>query len=163
MTDWVHLQCNFVVFILKTFTRIIHITDFLPSRELLIDIQLPDGKIMPAGTTYCIDLASLQLNKCVWGEDVLEFNPDRFETTLTVRHPWKPYFKNIPFSAGRRNCIGQGFAIQEMKIMMLRVCSRLQVENEIIEKDADCDRPILKQEFLWKMKSNSLKQRFSYL
>ena len=38
---------------------------------------------MPAGTTYCIDLASLQLNKCVWGKDVLEFNPDRFETTRT--------------------------------------------------------------------------------
>ena len=68
---------------MKTFPRIIHITDFLPSRELLIDIQLPDGKIMPAGTTYCIDLASLQLNKCVWGEDVLDFNPDRFETTRT--------------------------------------------------------------------------------
>ena len=83
MTDLFYLQCNFVIFILKTFLRIIHITDFLPSRELLTDIQLPDGKIMPAGTTYCIDLASLQLNKCVWGKDVLEFNPDRFETTRT--------------------------------------------------------------------------------
>lgn len=70
-------------FILKTFVRIIHITDFLPSREALIAIQLPDGQIMPAGTTYCIDLASLQLNKRVWGEDVLKFNPDRFQTTKT--------------------------------------------------------------------------------
>ena len=80
-----------------------------------------------------------------------------------VGHPGKLLFKNIPFSAGRRNCIGQGFAIQEMKIMMLRVCSRLRIENEIIEKDAECDRPIIRQEFLWKMKPNSLKQRFSYL
>jgi len=109
---------------------------------------------MPAGTTY---LAALQLNKRVWGEDVLEFNPDRFETIKTHT------YQNIPFAAGRRNCIGQGFAIQEMKIMILRVCSRLRVENEIIEKDADCERPILKQEFLWKMKPNSLKQHFSYL
>ena len=80
-----------------------------------------------------------------------------------VGPPGKLLFKNIPFSAGRRNCIGQGFAIQEMKIMMLRVCSRLRVENKIIEKDAECDRPIIRQEFLWKMKPNSLKQRFSYL
>ena len=70
-------------FILKTFVRIVHIADFIPSREVLIDIQLPDGQIMPAGTTYCIDLAALQLNKRVWGDDVLEFNPNRFETTKT--------------------------------------------------------------------------------
>ena len=71
--------------------------------------------------------------------------------------------KNIPFSAGRRNCIGSGFAMQEMKIMLLRICSRLKIENEIIEKDAEVDRPVLKQKLLWKLKPNSLNQRFTYI
>ena len=69
-----------------TFFRLVHITDFLPSRETLIDIQLPDGQIMPAGTTYCIDLASVQLNKTAWGDDVLDFNPNRFQATRTHTH-----------------------------------------------------------------------------
>ena len=75
----------------------------------------------------------------------------------------RTYQKSIPFSAGRRNCIGSGFAMQEMKIMLLRICLRLKIENEIIEKDVDVDRPFMKQYLLWKVKPNSLNQRFTYL
>ena len=53
--------------------------------------------------------------------------------------------------------------MQEMKIMLLRICSRLKIENEVIAKDVDVDRPFMKQNFLWKLKQNSLNQRFTYL
>ena len=75
----------------------------------------------------------------------------------------RTFKKSVPFSAGRRNCIGSGFAYQEMKIMLLRICSRLKIENEVLEKDADVDRPFMKQKLLWKVKPNSLNQRFTYL
>lgn len=52
--------------------------------------------------------------------------------------------------------------MQEMKIMLLRLCSTLKIENEILEKDAACDRPVPQQMLLWKVKPNSLSQRFSY-
>ena len=87
----------------------------------------------------------------------------RFLAKPSVNTIRRTYQKSIPFSAGRRNCIGSGFAMQEMKIMLLRICSRLKIENEIIQKDTDVDRPPMKQNFLWKLKQNSLNQRFSYL
>jgi len=147
----------FTVSFIKEVLRLVHVLDILIPREALVDIELPNGHIMPKGTNYAVDISAMQLSQAAWGKDALQFNPDRFNEAN--HHA----YQNIPFSAGRRNCIGSGFAMQEMKIMLLRICSRLKVENEIVEKDADLDRPVLKQKLLWKLKPNSLNQRFTYL
>lgn len=51
-------------------------------------------------------------------KDPMVFNPERFlqnsNSDETTRHP----FAFIPFSAGARNCIGQKFALMEMKIIL---------------------------------------------
>ena len=40
-----------------------HVLDVLVPREALIDIQLPNGLIMPAGTNFAVDLSAMQLSE----------------------------------------------------------------------------------------------------
>jgi len=146
----------FTTAFIKEVLRLTHIVDCIVPREALIDIELPNGDIMPAGTNFTVDISVMAVKNDPWGSDALEFNPDRYKETEL--HP----YQNIPFSAGRRNCIGQGFAMQEMKIMLLRLCSRIKIENDVIEPDLLRDRPVSKQNFLWKVKPNTLNQKFTY-
>lgn len=62
--------------------------------------------------------------------DPLVFNPNRFnvETTSEKVNP----FAYIPFSAGPRNCIGQKFAVYEMKSIVCKIVREfeLSVSND---------------------------------
>ena len=43
--------------------RLSHVLDMLVPREALVDIQLPNGLIMPEGTNYVVDIAAMQLSE----------------------------------------------------------------------------------------------------
>ena len=43
--------------------RLSHVLDMLVPREALVDIQLPNGLVMPEGTNYVVDLAAMQLSE----------------------------------------------------------------------------------------------------
>ncbi|XP_002025278.2 uncharacterized protein LOC6600179 [Drosophila persimilis] len=68
------------------------------------------GKRIPAGTNYTVGIFVL-LRDPEYFESPDEFKPDRFDSTSPQTHP----YAYIPFSAGPRNCIGQKFALLEMK------------------------------------------------
>lgn len=72
-------------------------------REALADFELSPGRVAKKGTIFCVDIVRLHRQKHLWGEDADEFNPDRF---LHENFADKKQFY-IPFSAGKRNCIGK--------------------------------------------------------
>ncbi|PVD31378.1 hypothetical protein C0Q70_06790 [Pomacea canaliculata] len=88
-------------------------------RQLSQDLEL-DGFIAPKGVIVCIALYNIHHNPKVW-EDSLEFRPERFtEENMKSRSP----YAFIPFSAGKRNCIGQNFAMDQMKLALARILHR---------------------------------------
>lgn len=81
------------------------------------DIALPDGRIVPKGIRVGLSLFAMHRNPDIW-HDPDEFHPERFESEeLSSAN----FF--MPFSLGPRNCIGQHFALTQLKVavpMILR-------------------------------------------
>ncbi|PVD31377.1 hypothetical protein C0Q70_06789 [Pomacea canaliculata] len=88
-------------------------------RELTQDTDI-DGYIAPKGAIVNIVIYNIHHNPTVW-QDSLEFRPERFtEENIKSRNP----YAFIPFSAGPRNCIGQNFAMDEIKLVLAKTLHR---------------------------------------
>ncbi|KAG1190543.1 hypothetical protein G6F36_003033 [Rhizopus arrhizus] len=70
--------------------------------------------VLPKDTIFYIPCIVSHHSKEIWGEDVKEFKPSRWEKTGHIGNPYE-YF---PFLAGGRQCIGQKFAIVELKVLL---------------------------------------------
>nr|XP_006813041.1 PREDICTED: leukotriene-B(4) omega-hydroxylase 1-like [Saccoglossus kowalevskii] len=93
------------------------------SRELKSSLTLPDGRAIPAGYNVLIAINALHHNSLVW-DNPLEFDPSRF---LPENSKSRSPYAYVPFSAGPRNCIGQNFAMNEMKVAVARTLHRFDL------------------------------------
>ncbi|KAJ9581171.1 hypothetical protein L9F63_023649 [Diploptera punctata] len=92
-------------------------------REMKEDVRIGEH-VIPSGITVGIPIFAVHRDPELY-RDPHQFNPDNFlPERVAARHP----YAYIPFSAGPRNCIGQKFAMLEMKIMLSCILRNFKLE-----------------------------------
>ncbi|CAG2211063.1 CYP4B1 [Mytilus edulis] len=82
-----------------------------------------DNVTIPAGLVVDMGIYMLHHHPDVWPEHDV-FKPERFLLEdIAERHP----YSFLPFAAGSRNCIGQHFAMDEIKVVLARLIQRYKV------------------------------------
>ncbi|XP_032884389.1 cytochrome P450 4B1-like [Amblyraja radiata] len=110
------------------------------ARKLTKPLVFPDGKQVPAGCLVALSLYCLHRNPMFWEKpeefDPLRFSPENSES----RH----HHAFIPFSVGPRNCIGQHFAMNEMKVAIALILNRFELEVDPSKPPIKVSRLVLR-------------------
>ena len=77
------------------------------------------GMSIPAGVDCVLPVLFLHSDPKCWGEDVEEFNPERFSDGVVKAS--KDEIGFYPFGWGPRICLGQSFAMIEAKMALAMV------------------------------------------
>jgi cytochrome P450 len=92
------------------------------SRTVLRDDTLGSYTV-PAGSDILISTYHIHRRPDLW-QDPERFDPDRFQPELTQhQHP----FAFLSFGGGPRRCIGAGFAMTEMQVLVAILASRFRL------------------------------------
>uniref|UniRef100_A0AAY5F0Y8 Cytochrome P450, family 4, subfamily F, polypeptide 3 n=1 Tax=Electrophorus electricus TaxID=8005 RepID=A0AAY5F0Y8_ELEEL len=87
------------------------------------DMSVPGERIIPAGSICLISIYGTHRNPDVWPNpevyDPMRFDPDKSKQRSS--------YAFIPFSAGPRNCIGQSFAMAEIRVVVALTLRRFRV------------------------------------
>ncbi|KAI1498668.1 cytochrome P450 [Biscogniauxia marginata] len=104
-------------------------------RQAEVDTVI-DGIPIPKGALFDIIPHVTSMNPRIWGQDVEEFNPDRWERLPNDAH--NPYSFNV-FSNGTRICAGRAFAYEEMKIFLFELVRKYRFLG--VEKPYTLENP----------------------
>ena len=96
---------------------------WLITRRAIADDEL-GGYPVPAGTDIFISPYLVHRNPRCW-ERPEQFDPDRFRDEAVKE---RKRFAYLPFVAGPRHCIGEAFALTEMRIHVARVARRFHLQ-----------------------------------
>ncbi len=95
---------------------------FLTIREADVEHRVGD-LVIPAGTRLVVNIRGLHRDPTAW-PDPERFDPDRFAPEAG-RHRHR--FQFIPFLAGPRKCLGDHFAMLEMRLVVPTLLRRLRL------------------------------------
>ncbi|KAF7173042.1 hypothetical protein CNMCM6106_007180 [Aspergillus hiratsukae] len=102
----------------------------LINRVTLAPAMLGNEIPIPKGTFVGWNAYGVHVNPAIWGPDANEFKPERWGSSVgemqarfrreTVRGTY------IPFNAHSRKCLGQGFVLLQMKILVFELLRRVE-------------------------------------
>ncbi|XP_071702030.1 cytochrome P450 86A22-like [Rutidosis leptorrhynchoides] len=94
------------------------------SKHVVADDVLPDGTFVPAGSSITYSIYSTGRMKFIWGDDVVEFRPERWLSDDGKKFEVKDQFRFVSFNAGPRICLGKDLAYLQMKSIVAAVLLR---------------------------------------
>ncbi|XP_029931350.1 cytochrome P450 4F3, partial [Myripristis murdjan] len=93
------------------------------TRKYTQDMKLPGDRTVPKGAICLVSIYGTHRNPAVW-TNPQEFQPLRFDPANTRGHSSHAF---IPFSSGPRNCIGQKFALAELRVVVALTLLRFRL------------------------------------
>ncbi|GAU43035.1 hypothetical protein TSUD_12900 [Trifolium subterraneum] len=88
---------------------------------------LPSGDHVSPATKLIYSLYAMGRMKQIWGEDCMEFKPERWISDRGhIKHV--PSYKFIAFNAGPRKCIGKDMSFVQMKMVAVAVLWKFQIQ-----------------------------------
>ncbi|KAF0045940.1 hypothetical protein F2P81_002469 [Scophthalmus maximus] len=95
-------------------------------RKITKPMTFFDGRTLPAGFRVGTSVYAIHRNAAIW-ENPNVFDPLRFLPENVSKRSPHAY---VPFSSGPRNCIGQNFAMNEMKVVTALTLKRYQLSED---------------------------------
>lgn len=97
----------------------------LTSREALGDLRIGD-LIVPKGVHIWVSFPALHRDTENWGANANEFKPERFADGVSESCKYPHAY--MPFGFGSRMCIGQAFAMLQLKLVLCHLISKFSFE-----------------------------------
>ncbi|KAE9594153.1 hypothetical protein Lal_00017039 [Lupinus albus] len=128
-------EANKLVYLKAALAETLRLYPSVPEdfKYVVADDVLPDGKVVPAGSTVTYSIYSVGRMKEIWGEDCMKFKPERWLSVQRERfdryrfEPPKDGYKFVAFNAGPRTCLGKDLAYLQMKSVAAAVLIRYRL------------------------------------
>ena len=118
---------------------------FLLFRQASKDVVL-DGTTIPKDTALLIHIQGIHCHPDMW-KDPLVYDPLRFDPSSDATRNGCSYrdpLAYMPFSAGSRNCIGQNFAQNEVKVVVASIINRFVLSLDEGHKVEMCPKVVMR-------------------
>ncbi|KAJ4473128.1 cytochrome P450 [Lentinula aciculospora] len=128
--------------------------DVIPLGKPIVDEKgvTRDSISVQKGQTFFIPILAINRDKTLWGEDAMEFKPERWDNLPASVSSIPGVWGNmLTFLGGAKACIGYRFSLIEMKALLFILIRSFEFElavapDDVIARTSVVQRPRLKSE-----------------